>query len=234
MKPLYTKSEYKLAKPKDKLPLQCENCNETYYAYKVNIRNFINPNRHEKGDCCSDKCRGKYKTKKVKVKCFLCGTEIERHPSQLKIYPKSFCGKSCALKYNSMHKTTGINRSKLEIWIQDQLTILYPSIDIKYNNTSAINAELDIYIPSLKLAFEINGIFHYKPIFGEEKLRKTQDKDLYKLKRCHECGIIFHVINTSLLRDFEVDKIKTIEIAKQHINTITCVIDKHIKQTRLT
>lgn len=40
--------------------------------------------------------------------------------------------------------------------------------------------EADIAIPSLQLAIEWNGIVHFKPIWGEEKLQKIQDRDSQK------------------------------------------------------
>ena len=42
--------------------------------------------------------------------------------------------------------------------------------------------EVDIAIPSLKLAIEWNGIVHFKPIYGKRKLKKIQFKDAEKLK----------------------------------------------------
>ena len=42
--------------------------------------------------------------------------------------------------------------------------------------------EADVAIPSLKLAIEWNGIVHFKPIYGQTKLDKIQNKDTKKLK----------------------------------------------------
>lgn len=53
--------------------------------------------------------------------------------------------------------------------------------------------ELDIYIPHLKLAFEYQGIQHYKPIKhwgGEEGLEKRRLNDVKKKKLCEEHGVI--------------------------------------------
>ena len=46
----------------------------------------------------------------------------------------------------------------------------------------AINSELDVYVPSLNLAFELNGIFHYEPIYGEKKLNQILSKYRFYLK----------------------------------------------------
>jgi hypothetical protein len=109
----------------------------------------------------------------------------------------SFCNQSCAASYHNTHKTIGTTVSKLERWMAEKLTALYPSLEIHYNRKDAINSELDIYIPSLKLAFELNGPFHYEPIFSEEQLKKIQNNDQRKLQACLECGIELCVIDTS-------------------------------------
>ena len=53
-----------------------------------------------------------------------------------------------------------------------------------------------MYIPSLKLAFEIQGIFHYEPIFGQEKLDQIQKNDQEKIQKCYEMDIKLISIDT--------------------------------------
>lgn len=136
------------------------------------------------------------------------------------IRKKIFCTKSCAVTYNNTHKQIGTRISKLEIWLKEQLTIQYPNLEIHYNRKDAINSELDIYIPSLKLAFELNGIFHYEPIYGQEKLQKIQNNDDRKFQACLERGIELCIIDTSSLKYF---KLKNIEKYK---NIIFSIIEK--------
>ena len=100
-------------------------------------------------------------------------------------------------------KNTGTRRSKLEMWLQAQLDKLYPSLEIQYNKKDAITAELDIFIPSLKLAFELNGIFHYEPIFGKEKLKSIKNNDLRKFQACLEQQIELCIIDTSSQKYFK-------------------------------
>lgn len=121
-----------------------------------------------------------------------------------KITKNNFCSSSCAAKYNNTHKTTGTRRSKLEKWIEEQLTIFHPNLEIHYNKTNAINGELDIYIPSLKLAFELNGIFHYEPIYSKEKLSSTQNNDKRKFQACLEQEIELCIIDTSSQGYFKI------------------------------
>lgn len=222
MKPLYTEEELKKAKPLDKLPLECENCKYIFYRKKEYINNYRNPNRNETGNCCSLKCAGVYKRKKILVSCLICGKQILRHPSQLKLYPRSFCGKSCATKYSNAHKTKGNQRSKLEFWLEEKLAIKYPNLEILYNNSTAIGAELDIYIPNLKLAFEINGIFHYEPVFGQDKLEKTKNNDQKKFYLCHKNSISLCVIDSSALKYFKEEQ------GLKYLNIIESIINKNL------
>jgi hypothetical protein len=222
MKKLFDDLEYQNSKEKDLLPLECEVCSDTFFKTKITIRNAMNPKRKESCKHCSNKCTNISKIKKVGVNCVICDKTIQRHPSQLLLYPNSFCSKSCASKYSNAHKTTGNNRSKLEIWLEEQLTLVYPNLPIDYNNRDAIKAELDIYIPSLKLAFEINGIFHYEPIFGVDKLTKTQNNDKRKIQACIENKISFCIIDTSDFKYFKPDR------AKKYLEIITNIINDNL------
>jgi hypothetical protein len=103
----------------------------------------------------------------------------------------NFCSKSCAGTYNNTHRKTGNRISKLELFLQEHLSGYY----FDYNNRKICEGlELDIYIPDLKLAFEISGIVHYKPIYGEEKFQNIIEKDKLKMNRCIDKGINLIVI----------------------------------------
>jgi hypothetical protein len=110
----------------------------------------------------------------------------------------------------------------LEIYLEEQLTILYPNLIIDYNKTNAIEAELDIYIPSLNVAFELNGPFHYEPIFGLDKLNKTQSNDQNKFKLCIEHKIDLCVIDTSTHRYFKE------KYTKKYLDIINNIIKERL------
>lgn len=74
---------------------------------------------------------------------------------------------------------------------------MYPNLEIHFNRKDTIESELDIYIPSLKLAFELNGPTHYKPIYGEEKFREIQLNDKKKCHSCKEKGIELQILDVS-------------------------------------
>jgi hypothetical protein len=119
-----------------------------------------------------------------------------------------FCCSSCAAIYNNTHKTKGNRKSKLEFYLEKELPLLYPDIEFHFNRKDAINSELDIYIPSMKLAFELNGIFHYEPIYGETKLNQIQNNDKRKFQACLERGIELCIIDSSKLKYFKESNAK--------------------------
>ena len=137
------------------------------------------------------------------VICEQCGTQVTKQLAQVLKFRHHFCGSSCAATYQNTHKTTGIRRSKLEKWLEEQLTKLHPELKIDFNRTDAIEAELDIYIPSLKLAFELNGIFHFEPIYGADKLESTLKNDHRKMLACAEHGIELCIIDNSQMKHFK-------------------------------
>jgi hypothetical protein len=129
---------------------------------------------------------------------------------------------SCAATYNNQHKTIGSRRSKLEFWLEEKLKSSYPQLNLIFNEKHMIGSELDIFIPELCLAFELNGIFHYKPIYGEEKLSQIQNNDLAKAKACCNIGINLHVIDTSSQNRFKQSTSdEYLTIIKKAINEAT-------------
>lgn len=73
---------------------------------------------------------------------------------------------------------------------------MFPNYRIYKRNRKIIKSpitgfylELDFYIPKLKLAIELNGITHYKPIYGKEKFERQQRNDEIKRGLCKEKGI---------------------------------------------
>ena len=56
--------------------------------------------------------------------------------------------------------------------------------------------ELDIYFPQIKVAVEIQGIQHGRPIVGLQRdfaaFERQQARDLWKMEECHRLGIALH------------------------------------------
>lgn len=218
---LYTKEEFDSAKCREKLPLKCHYCGNTFYKSKNFILLDMSPNRQKDRNhsgFCSPKCANNFLYPPVIIDCNQCGKKFKKLPSQIKRSTNHFCCSSCAAKYNNAHKTKGTRISKLEKWLQSTLPSIYPNLDIHFNRKDAINSELDIYIPSLKLAFELNGIFHYEPIYGKDKLSSIQNNDNRKIQACLEKGIELCIIDSSSLTYFKEKKvIKYLDIIKNII-----------------
>jgi hypothetical protein len=174
---------------------------------------------------CGNECRNIFLGVHSKIECHCkqCGEIFKKSYYQAKKYPNHFCSSSCAATYNNTHKTSGYRRSKLETYLETELVKLYPSIDFHFNRKDAINSELDIYIPDLKLAFELNGIFHYEPIYSSEQLARTQNNDQRKFQACIERDIELCIIDTSKQKQFRETT------AKPYLDIITNIINKKVR-----
>lgn len=205
--------------------LTCMNCGVDYKVTpRKRTQDIYNYKRNGSRYYCSEKCRLESRNFKSvnQTQCSNCG-KLFYPCHNVKKNAKSsnrFCSRSCAVTYNNSHKITGNRRSKLEDWIEEQLSILYPNLEILYNDKTAIKSELDIYIPSLKIAVELNGIFHYEPIFGEDKLKRINENDNNKFHRCYEKGISLCVIDTSQQKYFKPNS------SKKYLEIICKIIDE--------
>lgn len=149
---------------------------------------------------CSRECRDLHQRTRREVSCTQCGATVVKFPNQ--IGNNNFCDRSCAASYNNRHKRHGCRRSKLEAYIESCLRRDFPDLEIICNGTDAIGYELDIYIPALKFAIELNGIFHYEPIYGLDKLSRVLFNDKQKLLLCYERGIELCVLDISKCKHF--------------------------------
>ncbi len=129
--------------------------------------------------------------KPVIVCCAECSKEFIKSVSEIHKSKtgNNFCSSSCAASFNNKNKRFGTRRSKFEIYVEQQLSTMYPNLTVEYNGKSAIGAELDVYIKELSLAIEIDGIFHFKPIYGEDKLKRIQILDKKKDDACTKLNI---------------------------------------------
>jgi len=139
----------------------------------------------------------------IDLPCAFCGKVKTHLKCKIKGYSRSFCNSSCAVSWtNKFGKKTICRRSRLEKYIQKRMVEEFPELLIEYNNRAVVSFELDIYIPSLKLAFELNGIFHYEPIYGTECFDKIKHKDRRKFADCIENQISLCVIDVSSQKNY--------------------------------
>jgi hypothetical protein len=182
----------------------CQNCQK---SFERSLRNSCTTKKRGSKHFCSKQCVAQHNETKIELKCTNCNKDFTKIPSQIKKTKNHFCCQSCAGTYNNTHKTTGTRRSKFEIHLECLLLESYPNLKFLFNDKTTINSELDIYIPSLKLAFELNGIFHYEPIYGQDKLDQIQNNDNRKFQACLELGIEFCIFDISSIKYFKPHKV---------------------------
>lgn len=202
--------------------LICGNCGKEFIREKKFAINNLKRNRKIVCDlkCVSNlasKIRGDEFLPNEKVRCLTCSKIFEKKGFHIRKSPNHFCSRSCSATHRNKNKKFGTKRSKLEIFLEQKLTEKY-NFEIHFNRKDAINSELDIYVPHINLAFELNGIFHYEPIFGEDKLIQIKNNDARKYQACLEKSIELCIIDTSSLKNFKPNK------ATEYL----CIIEKFI------
>jgi len=158
------------------------------------------PNKMKKQSFCSYECY-KASLEKPKKFCKNCNNELTKK------WAKDFCCRSCSASFNNKKRDYGYRRSKLEEYIEEVVSSK-TSKTILFNDKTTIGSELDIYVPDLKLAIEIQGIFHYQPVFGIKKFENIQRNDVEKRKKCEEFGIKLVEIDTRDQQQFSIESSK--------------------------
>ena len=207
------------AKSRESIKITCHFCNNYFNTNKHKIQTRAKFRCSDPFAFCSHKCWAKFLNLSTRqtIYCLTCNKPTIKRQSEVK--ENAFCSKSCSATYTNTHKTVGIRRSKLEVYLEQQLNNKYPKLELHFNRKDTINSELDIYIPSLKLAFELNGIFHYEPIFSKEKLDQIQNNDSRKFQACLESGIELCIIDVSSQKRF------TESSSEKYLDIITSLID---------
>lgn len=172
------------------ISLICPMCNN---EFKKTRTQYNTSNRRGHDHLCSKICSSKFQTLKgtARISCSQCNTLFIKINSEIKKSKSGnhFCSKSCAATYNNRHKTYGIRRSKLEMYIEEQIKFEFPDLYFLANSKTAIESELDFFFPNLNLAIELNGILHYKPIYGQNKLDQIISNDQKKIIKCSSLTI---------------------------------------------
>lgn len=186
----------------------CKECKKEFSLPK----NIINGKIKRNGmgpQFCSKECWADFRREEVELNCAECNKPVVKKQKEIRKSKTGniFCSKSCSASFNNKNKKFGIRRSKLENWIENELNKKY-KFEIIYNGKEAIESELDIYIPSLNLAFELNGIFHYEPIYGEGKLSQVKNNDGRKFQACLERKIELCIIDVSSSKHFKPERDK--------------------------
>ena len=192
----------------------CSQCESVFIKAQWEILRSVN-------SFCSKACEGLYRSRKKEVYCRVCHKTFLKHPYDIKRNARHCCSKECAYILSRELKDWGSSRSKLEVALEKHLSETF-LFHIDYNKTK-IGYELDIYIPHLNQAIELNGIFHYKAIFGEDELLRRQKVDLKKIEECKKRNINLIVINVS-------EDGKSKKIQAQRIEEVVKIIEDRIEE----
>lgn len=117
------------------------------------------------------------------VLCRNCGKETKN---------KKYCSRECYMTYKFQHQRK--HRSKFERSLLEKIKQDFSCLCVVSNDRRVLPLlELDIYVPALGIAFEINGIQHYQFVprfhrtmrgFLRQKVRDEKKQTL-----CQEKGI---------------------------------------------
>lgn len=131
------------------------------------------------------------------IKCKKCGNTFQKIACDHLTSPFGGC--------QNCFSDTSYGEKKISKFIKDIL----PNIEIKYNDRKILNGkELDIYIPSLNIAIEYNGLFWHSGMF-----RCDKNYHLNKTIECERQGIrLIQIFEDELLHkeDIVFSKIKHI------------------------
>lgn len=180
-----------------KVKMRCDFCGNIFL--KIPANSSLNTNNYIKHDFCSQKCYHQFRSTITTTECKWCNKKVERAACKMRQNPSGniFCSLSCSMSYRNANKTSGYRRSKLEVYLEDKIHDVYPSLECECNNRKIIGYELDFYFPRVNMAIEINGITHYQPIYGQLTLDRTQKADKEKIARCQQIGITLYIIDVS-------------------------------------
>lgn len=219
---IYDKDQFEKSLYKDLINVTCSTCGLEFQRTKAHV--ITATKRYENGNmfCCRE-CHNTHKgyKKPIEVSCKQCDITFLKQYGQIKQTLNNFCSRSCAATYNNQHKKHGTRRSKLEAHLEEYIRKTYPSLILICNSKEAIESELDFYFPELNLAIELNGIFHYEPIYGKEKLEKIQNNDDRKFQACLERNIELCIIDSSHIKNLtEKCKLEMEKIIKNIIDKV--------------
>jgi very-short-patch-repair endonuclease len=94
------------------------------------------------------------------------------------------------------NELVGIGRSQAEELCIALLRINFKKIKIERNDKSVLGRqEIDIHLVDYKIAIEIDGITHSKPIFGATRFAESQERDARKEIRLAELGFLLYRID---------------------------------------
>ena len=172
----------------------CPECGKRYAKEwrKGNYQEFIEESRKRFGDIYEfPNVENLYENShsKILVKCRKCGN----------VFEKIACDHLTSSHGGCLHCYA--NKSKGEEEIGEYIKSLIPEEEVILRTRSLLkNSEIDIYIPSRKLAFEYNGVFWHS-----EKNHKGKNYHLFKTEECKNLGVnLIHIFEDEYIEKKEI------------------------------
>lgn len=200
---------------RDPVPFLCPQCNTLFHRPKNVVQRRFGQKDNAQKLFCSKQCQNNSQHKKFEVNCSHCGNTIFRTPADYKDTKSGrfFCNRACAASFN-MKLRKKSRRSKCEVLLFKLLRKQFPFLRMIPNDKTMLDGyEVDIAIPEIKLGIEWNGIVHFKPIYGQERLNKIQKRDADKQRKAVELGVQLMVMPDLNSRSRYVEK-AAVEITK--------------------
>lgn len=200
--------------------LRCFNCRGVFFLEKHRVERAMTRGT---GKYCSQACARHARRTSQEVQCSNCKTLFRKHGVELKRTKNHFCSRSCSASFNNRHKNLGRGRrSKAEDYLSELIRSDYPSLAMRQNDRTLLPSglEVDIVLPGLKLAIELNGPVHYFPLFGQEKLAKVQAADIAKQLEIQSLGYGLIVIDISAYGYFKKVKRMLDQYYESHIRPL--------------
>lgn len=122
-----------------------------------------------------------------------------------------------------------IGRSQAEEIVIALLRINFPGIKIERNDKSVLGRqEIDIHLVDYKIAIEIDGITHSKPIFGAARFAESQERDKRKEAKLHDLRFLLYRIDIG-----KTEKENMFSFLKNHLSTSLIPELKRVIPTRV-
>lgn len=149
-----------------------------------------------------------YNKIKCVTTCCECGKEVRRDKRDLvKNKNICFCNRGCRMRYQIKHIIPK-PRSKAEIFLSSHIATTFPSLRIAKNDRRTLKCglEIDIFLPEINLAIELNGPCHYFTIYGEDSLKRVQRNDEIKQSEINSLGHKLIIVDISTLPTCKTQK----------------------------
>ena len=209
-------------KSRDLIPFQCIQCKNEFHRPKNEVQRLIKGNYHGSITLCSRVCHGLNSQKRQEVKCEHCNKTFIKKANYIKKSKHNFCTKSCSTIYQNTHKTKGFRRSKAEVLIESLIKSDFPNLSIITSDRTIVGngLEIDIHLPDIKTAIELNRPIHYYPIYGKDKFEKTVDNDARKMTQLSRLGYKIIVVDISSFKYWKTAEPKLVNYYKTKIQPI--------------